>query len=95
MEIAASGKILPLAQPMISLASMDPASYSTPEVLPVEEPVLAQQSEGRATLPTGNAPAEKGTATQEKKTVEPSSDTHGSSQDLGTFVANTLRGKDA
>ncbi|MBK7286147.1 MAG: hypothetical protein IPI95_03050 [Flavobacteriales bacterium] len=70
-----------------------PATKPTPEVLPVEEPVLAQQSEGRATLPTGNAPAEKGTATQEKKTVEPSSDTHGSSQDLGTFVANTLRGK--
>lgn len=70
-----------------------PSTKTVPDDLPLEEPALVHQVEEPTTLPIVPEFAENGTAPQEKNAVPTSANSEGSNQDLGTYVANALRGK--
>lgn len=70
-----------------------PAPEPVPQMIPLEEPVLAQHVEQPSTPSPTLPQAVKGTVPAEKLAAPTVARTQGSTQDLGTFVANTLRGK--
>lgn len=70
-----------------------PDAQPVPDELPMEEPALAQQAEEPTAVPTVPETAPSATSPQVNGMAPSSARTEGSSQDLGMFVANTLRGK--
>ena len=64
-----------------------------PDPLLAQEPQLAEHMDVVATAPNSAAGVDRGTAAQGSQVAAAPSSVQGSGQDLGTFVANTVRGQ--